>query len=397
MIISAGLKSGSQEKLVAMLGKYRALGRKQKMAVASAALLLLFFCLYRPGGAQLASTENVNQVLSSEKADLGSGAQSAAEDSFAARLSYILGSWQVPFAAEATEVFEKKSRTIQVPGDVDSIQKAIDAAAAGDVVRVSAGEYRGTVVMKDGVSVVGESAETTILDGDKRGNVVTFKDIADKSTRLENFTIKNAKEDLSGILIENSSPLVNRNWVLQNDYDVYIKGESSPTIQRNRLSESKAGVQIFNLAPVAASHPIISDNVIFGNKKGINLYKGQATIEHNTISFNGAYGVDAGATFGIYLASASAVVRSNIVTDNGICEICSGIYVDAESKDVTLSFNDLWNNQSNFVCFGGCLMEENNLSSDPLFENGLLFNFRLKAESPLLTAGADGQKLGARI
>jgi hypothetical protein len=64
---------------------------------------------------------------------------------------------------------------------------------------------------------------------------------------------------------------------------------------------------------------------------------------------------------------------------------------------VKLSFNDIWNNQNNFVCFGGCSMEDSNRSEDPFYENGLLFSFSLKTESSLLTAGSDGQKLGARI
>jgi len=347
-----------------------------------------------------ASENNIDEVLAGGVIEVNNTQEEKpTEDLSLSRVSIGLGLSDILSFLKIDEsvVTGHKSAIIKVPSEVDSIQKAIDGAESGDVVLVSAGEYKGTIIMKDGVSLIGEDAETTILDGNEFGNVVTFKEIKNTETRFENFTVRNAKENLSGILIENSSPLVNRNIVLQNDYDIYVKGESSPAIQHNKLSESKAGVQIFNLSEVENSNPFIVDNLIFGNKKGINIYKGNAIIEHNTISFNSAYGIEAGATFGIYLTEATAGIRNNVITDNGVCEICGGIYIDAKSEGVIIDHNDIWNNQNNFVCFGGCTMEDNNLSEDPMFENGLLFEFNLKAESPFLVSGSDGQKLGARL
>ena len=42
------------------------------------------------------------------------------------------------------------AETISVPHDHQTIQKAIDAAKAGDIVLVSAGTYRERVQLKDG-------------------------------------------------------------------------------------------------------------------------------------------------------------------------------------------------------------------------------------------------------
>jgi len=353
----------------------------------------------RNNAAGPSSQSDVNAVLSGEKADISEDIQTEERveiSNFAKIFAGLGGSRALALWGMNSEE-ARTSATLKVPAEFDTIQGAIDAAVGGDTVYVAAGEYKEIIIMKNGVSVVGEKAETTILDGDKKGNVVTFKGLDDKDTRLENLSIKNAQENLSGILIENSSPIINRNIVFANDYDIYIKGQSSPTVQRNILEQSKAGVQIFNLSEVKDSNPIIVDNLIYGNKKGINLYNGNATIEHNTISFNSAYGIEAGATFGVNLVNSSASIKNNIISDNGSCEICSGISVDAKSKNVNIGYNDLWNNQLNFVCFGECVMDETNRSEDPFFENGLLYDFNLKPDSPFLAAGSDGQRLGARL
>lgn len=301
------------------------------------------------------------------------------------------------FAGLADFSVKDRQRTLNVPEDFASIQEAIDIAEAGDVVMVAAGEYRGNVVMKDGVSVIGAGAESTILDAEKSGNVVTFKNIVDADTRLEGFTIKNSEENLSGVMVEDSSPIINRNVILDNDYDIYIKGESSPTIQRNRLSASKAGVQIFNLEKPENSLPVIIDNFIFQNKKGVNVYKANVKIEHNTISYNDSYGSYAGATFGIYLTSGGAEIKNNIITDNGTCELCSGIYADEESSGVVIDYNNLWNNKNNLLCFGECEMLGNNFSMDSAFINAVEYDFSLSEDSPFFESGSDGKRLGSRI
>ncbi|MDD3190567.1 MAG: right-handed parallel beta-helix repeat-containing protein [Candidatus Pacebacteria bacterium] len=312
--------------------------------------------------------------------------------------SYFLLSEVVPLGEIMDKVsVQDKQRIFNIPEDFVSIQEAIDAAVSGDAVFVSAGEYKGNITMKDGVSLIGAGAENTILDGEKVGNVVAFKNIVDVDTRLEGFTIKNSEENLSGVMIEDSSPIINRNIILDNDYDIYIKGESSPTIQRNRLSSSKAGVQIFNLEKPNNSLPVIIDNFIFQNKKGINAYKANVKIEHNTISYNDSYGSYAGATFGVYLTSGSAEIKNNIITDNGTCELCSGIYADEKSSGVVIDYNNLWNNKNNFLCFGECKMLGNNFSGDSAFINAAEYDFSLSEDSPFLESGSDGKKLGSRI
>lgn len=350
---------------------------------------LMFFAARRP--IQDEGALNMDELLAADKAGVREG-NTASNSPFLDRLLSDIHSWNFSFVGSPAD---EAGRTIRVPEDVVSIQAAIEEAESGDTVRVSAGEYKESLIMSDGVSVVGDSADTVILDANRQGNGVTFKDILDRSTRLEGFTIKNAGPALSGVLIENSSPIINRNIIQDNDYDIYIKGESAPTIQRNRLSASKAGVQLLNLDKIPAARAVILDNVIFANRKGINAYKGSAFIEHNTVSFNSMSGAD-GASYGVYLHGSSAEIRNNIITDNGICDLCGGIYADSTSADVKLEANDIWNNQNNYVCFGKCETGEN-FSEDPRFTDYLKYDLSLKADSPYRGSSAGVGRLGTRL
>ncbi len=244
----------------------------------------------------------------------------------------------------------------------------------------------------------GKTGTFTILDGGGFGNVVTFKDGITNKTRLSGFIIRNAGKNLSGVLIENSSPLISNNVITDNEYNIYITGNSSPIIQRNRVHFGSKGIQVYNLLKDKKNQnrPLISDNLITDNKIGIDLYNSSALIDHNTISYNNHYKTYLGPTYGIHLSKSSAEISNNIITDNGVCELCAGVIVDEESKNVTASYNDIWNNKNDFICLGECVIEKSNISEDPLFIDYLNSDFRLKKESALIGKGRENSNIGIR-
>ena len=327
----------------------------------------------------------------------------------------------------------KVPKIIKVPGDYESIQMAIDNAEAGDKVEVDAGEYKENIVMKEGVSLIGSNVlkekeleekehsseasdlgsfsslgrmivNETILDGGNFGNVVTFKNGITNKTEFAGFTVKNSGKSLSGIFIESSSPWIYDNILIGNEYNIYIKGESSPVIQKNIIQFANKGIQVYNFEKQDSEFsedsesdlPVIVDNLITDNKIGIDLYNSSALIEHNTISYNNHYKTYLGATYGINLSDSSAQIINNIVTDSGICDLCAGINIDEKSKDIMISYNNIWNNKNNFVCFGECVMEDNNFSEDPLFIDPVNWNFELQKESGLIGMCEDESDIGVR-
>lgn len=316
---------------------------------------------------------------------------------------------------------EYKPKIIKVPQDYKSIQLAIDNANPKDTIEVSCGEYKENIVMKECVSVIGAGADKTMLDGNGFGNVVTFRDNITDKTELSGFTVKNSGKNLSGILIGDSSPLIDSNIITDNEYNIYIKGDSFPIIRNNTITFANKGIQIYNFEKrenqggsiqeneangkneekelssfSSLTKPVIIDNLIIDNKIGIDLYNSSALVEHNNISYNNHYKTHISPTSGVYLSKSSAEITSNIITDNGICELCGGINVDEKSKNVIISHNNIWNNKNDYICFGECILEENNISEDPVYVDAINGDYKLSEESPLVGKAKDGLDIGIR-
>jgi len=258
-----------------------------------------------------------------------------------------------------------------------------------------------------------------IINGNGVGNVITFKNGITNKTTLSGFIIKNSGKSLSGILIEDSSPWIHDNILIDNEFNIYIKGNSAPVIQKNALQFASKGIQVYNFQkeyllienedinnessnpeeptiPIFLTKPNIIDNLITDNKIGIDLYNSSALINHNTISYNNHYKTYLGATFGIYTINSSAEITNNIISDNGICELCAGINIDAKSKDISISYNNIWNNKNNFVCYGQCEMQDNNLSENPQFANSIDGNYFLQKDSSLIGKAENELNIGVR-
>ena len=91
--------------------------------------------------------------------------------------------------------------TIFVPGDYDTIQKAINFSFTGDIVSVAAGTYNGNIAFPEdkNITLISENgAGATFIHGDHDGSVVTFA--PGNNSTLDGFTITNNRTS-SGVAL----------------------------------------------------------------------------------------------------------------------------------------------------------------------------------------------------
>src|ERR1051326_666409 len=146
------------------------------------------------------------------------------------------------------------ANVIHVPADQPTIQAAINAAVNCDALRVSPGTYVENInFLGKAITVAGDQTtlgpQTTIIDGNHNGPVVTFASGEGPQSVLTGFTLRNGSAHFSpaydggGIRISSSSPTVVLNIVTNNDAVSAGGGISSsfgsPLIQDNLITNNQ--------------------------------------------------------------------------------------------------------------------------------------------------------------
>ena len=225
-----------------------------------------------------------------------------------------------------------------------TVQAAITAAAAagGGEAWVKGGAYHERIVLRNFVYLFGGFAgdeterlqrnwgsHVTILDGEKKGSVVTSQDPGFNLSRLDGFTIINGSATYGGGLeLLCASPTIANNTLMSNTattgggLDLLL---SCSTITSNTITDNSApcggGIN------VEESCPYMSNNVITGNNAsysggGVQMCSSSGTLSNNTITDNSApYGG------GLYLNFSSPSLINNEIMRNSATE-SGGVYLD---------------------------------------------------------------------
>jgi len=232
--------------------------------------------------------------------------------------------------------------------------------------------YENDVGMKDGVNLIGAGAALTTIDAQGQGDVI---DACVSDCIISGFTLKNCAEYAQG----------------HAGCGIYVDGDYSPTIRNNVIVDNHIGIGIWYGAA-----PNVRNNIIKNNFDSIYVYGSEEkpsnpSIINNTIANNERGGIT-------LREEVSPVIMNNIIIDHldgwwwgGVYHDNSwGIHLNYVTGSPALSYNDLWNNDVNYMKDNKSdetLAGIGSISADPIFLDALNNDYRLDLLSPCINAG----------
>ena len=277
------------------------------------------------------------------------------------------------------------------------LRSALAAAQSGDQIWVAAGRYVGNFTLALGVEMYGGFAGTetelakrnwktnsTILDGNQTGSVVTPPPGATSMTRIDGFTITNGNASAGGgLYLYFSSPTITNNTIMGNNAangggGLYL-WYSSPTITNNTIRHNSNG-SFSGALHLRYSSPMIANNAITGNVVALYLWNSSPTIANNTITANAQ---------GLYLDNYSnPTIANSIIAFNllGIWRVGGW---------ATLRDNCVYGNGAfNYVGLNDPTGINGNISVDPRLVDPSYGNVHIQPDSPCVHAGDNAYAYG---
>lgn len=173
------------------------------------------------------------------------------------------------------------------PGNFTYIQDAIDNSSDYDRVFVYNGIYYENLIINTALTLIGESSESTIVNGGNSGDIPCICVLAD-NVNIMNFNIVWADWEFHepGIEIYSQYVEVKDNNISFHDKGIILFPSSKYClIEGNIFSNVHEG--IYFSAPSTQYHQVI-DNIFFNNDKGLNIFSTEySTIKNNTFKNHG--------------------------------------------------------------------------------------------------------------
>jgi parallel beta-helix repeat protein len=235
-------------------------------------------------------------------------------------------------------------------GNYTTIQAAIDAANAGDTIRVWAGTYNEEIIIKKSLNLIGNGTKNTTIKGKKSNSVIDI----DRTNwvNVTGFSIRDSGSgDLNaGILVWTSDfcCIYNNNVSFNGKFGIFLYYSSNCTIKNNTLLNNNKGVFLLD-----SDNNIIKNNSCNYNNKGIDIRgKWGNYIKNNTCKSNIEEGID------IQSQSRCFILNNSCISNSGI-----GISVDGINNTI-----------GNNYCFNNTCGISIRLNNNKIFNNNCTNN-----------------------
>ncbi|MDO5058945.1 MAG: nitrous oxide reductase family maturation protein NosD [Neisseria sp.] len=175
----------------------------------------------------------------------------------------------------AGSVFQTASAAVIDVAAGSNLQAAVERAAAGDTLRLSAGQYNGRIIISKPLTIEGPADRRAEIRGDGSGRTVS---VTAPDVVLRNLTVSRSGRSLpamdAGIYLEQTAEraLIEHNDILDNSVGVWLHGAADSVVRANKIvgdaklrrNERGNGVSVWN-APGAR----VEDNDISQGRDGI--------------------------------------------------------------------------------------------------------------------------------
>lgn len=168
-----------------------------------------------------------------------------------------------------------------------NLNEIIAQAQAGDTVKLTAGVYRGKLVIDKPLKLEGPDDRSAIIEGDRSGRTVSIDapDVVIRKLTVSGSGMNLAAMDAGIYLGENAAnALIEENNILDNSVGVYLHGPKDAMVRANkiignaqlRVNERGNGVTVWN----SPGSQVVGNDIskgrdgIFSNTSSRNTYKG---------------------------------------------------------------------------------------------------------------------------
>jgi parallel beta-helix repeat protein len=249
------------------------------------------------------------------------------------------------------------------PANFTLIQDAINAAGAGDTIRVMSGTYTENIDVNKPLHLMGENPNNTIVDGGGVGNVIT---ITANNAIVRNFTITNSATSYYAILCQSHRNNIIRNKITNEyGYGIKLDGSNRSNIIANDVnSNGWEGISVSGSSGTLISKNMIASNADYG-AFGIVIYNSDNTmVLNNTLVSNEGGGIH------IKENSHHNTIRGNYISES----TGSGIVIGADICSNEPTYNIIIRNDVNSNSYNGIELIEttdNTITENRIIGNGL--------------------------